>query len=41
MFKDYRELMNLLRKAAMSGKIDTMEEIKRAMRDMTRTMEGK
>jgi len=40
-FKDYRELMNLLRKAAMSGKVDTMEEIKRAMRDMTRVMEGK
>ena len=40
-FKDYRELMNLLRKAAMSGKVDTNEEIKRAMRDMTRVMEGK
>ena len=41
MFKDYRELMSLLRKAAMSGKVDTMEEIKRAMRDMTRVMEGR
>ena len=40
-YKDYEELMSLFRKAAMSGKVDTMEEIKRAMRDMTRVMEGK
>ena len=40
-YKDYEELTALLRKAARAGKVDTVEEIKRAIKDMRRTMEGR
>ena len=40
-FKDYNALMKLLRKAAGSGKLDTIVDIKGAMMDMRRTVEGR
>ena len=41
MFKDYKELISLLRKAAMSNKYGKIEEIKRVIRNMSKTMEGR
>tara|TARA_R110000824_G_scaffold51932_2_gene144417 strand:- start:128 stop:2914 length:2787 start_codon:yes stop_codon:yes gene_type:complete len=40
-YKDYQELISLLRKALMSGKTDQADDIRKALRMLSRPMEGR